>query len=147
MKALPARYAAWCRRQGTMRCHPAGAFLAVMLVAAWMLWGGITREVSVHKTGLEQIAAGTGAVLACLAAAGLAWAAMRIVDATPVPATAVPETVPTSRKPATITALTLTPEDAAEMAADADALADGTLDLTFTERGSLFELREPEDAS
>jgi hypothetical protein len=128
-----------------MKCSPAGIFLAVMLVAAWMAAGRITHAAVARKTGLMQIAAGTGAFFACLAAVVLVWVAMRIVDATPVPVTPVTD-VPAGRKPVTVTAMTLTPEDRDEMTADADMLASGELDFVVTERKGLFELREDDEA-
>lgn len=146
MRTLPARYAAWCRRRGTMQCSPAGIFLAIMLVVAWMLAGSITHAAVIHKTGLMQVAAGIGATLACLAAAVLVWAAMKIVDSAPVPVTLAPQPVPAGRKPAVVTALMLTPEDRDSMQADADMLASGELDFVVTERRGLFELREDDEA-
>lgn len=148
MKAPIARYAAWCCRQGTSaQCNPVVVGFIAVVITVWVIASWTTHEVSVHKTGLMQIAYGAGAALAVLAAAGLAALAMRIVNATPAPVIPLIDEAPAVRESATILAMTLTPEDRADMEAEADRLASGEVDFTVTERGSLFELREPEEAS
>lgn len=148
MKAGTARYAAWCRRQGTSaRCSPVVVGFCVVALVVLLTGVQIHHEVVVHKTGLMQIAYGAGAALAVLAAAALVALAMRIVNATPAPVIPLTDEAPAARQDATILAMTLTPEDRADMEAEADRLASGEVDFTVTERGSLFELREPEEAS
>lgn len=120
-----------------MQCNPGAIGFGVALVIGWIIYAGVHHGVAAHRTGLMQAVSGAGAVLACLVAAGLVYGAMRIVERTPLPA---------SREPAVITALALTPADAADMAADADALADGTLDVVVTAHRGLFELDERDGA-
>jgi hypothetical protein len=145
MRTLAARYAAWCRRQGTVQCNPAAIGLFILAVCG-VLAIQAGHELAVHWTGFIQVAAGAGAALACLAAGGLVTGAMRIVEATPVPVNPVLD-VPTSRKPATVLAMTLRPEERAEMEAEADLLAGSDTTLLVSGNGALYGLQdEPEDA-
>lgn len=149
MRTLTTRYAAWCRRQGTVQCNPAVIGAGLILVIGWIVAAGVDHELTVHRAGFVQLAAGTGAVLACLAAAGLVIAAMRLVESTPVPVKpALEQAPPLGRRPATITAMTLRPEERAEMEAEADLLAAGDTTLLVSGAGALYGLQdEPEDAS
>ena len=135
MRTLAARYAAWCRRQGTTQCNPGAIGLGTALVIGWIIYAGIGHEVTAHRTGLMQAVSGAGAVLACLAAAALVYGALRMVENTPVPVTSAPEAVPADWADPDW-------EDRDAMRADADALADGSLDFVVTGRRGLFELDE-----
>lgn len=147
MRTLPSRYAAWCRRQGTMQCNPAAIGLGLAVIIGWVVLAGADYELHLHWTGFMQIVAGTGAALACLAAAGLVTGAMRIVEATPVPVTPARAQEP-ARQPAVVTAMTLRPEERADMEAEADLLAAGDTTLLVSGNGALYGLQdEPEDAS
>lgn len=142
MKALPARYAAWCRRQATTQCNPVAAGLGIVIVVCAVAGIQVNHELTAHWTGIMQAVAGTGAALACLAAAALVAGAMRLVDATPVPLPHPVPGQPAGRQPLTVTGLRLRPEDRDAMTREADMLASGELDFVVTERSGLFELRE-----
>lgn len=148
MRTLTTRYAAWCRRQGTMACNPGVIGFGILLVVC-LIAGYTDRELTVHRAGFMQLVAGTGAALACLAAALLITGAMRIVESTPVPVKpALEQAPPLGRRPATITAMTLRPEERAEMEAEADLLAAGDTTLLVSGNGAVYGLQdEPEDAS
>jgi hypothetical protein len=131
-----------------MQCHPVpvGAGLAIVLCAFGA--AGLNHEVAVHKTGIMQVFAGIGAGLACLGAVALVAGAMKIVDSSPAPVQpAAEQPVPAGRKPAVVTAMTLRPEERAEMEAEADMLAGDDTTLVVSERGAVYGLQdEPEDA-
>lgn len=141
MKTLAARYAAWCRGQGTMQCSPAATGLGTAFVIALVAGLVVDHELAVHWTGFTQAAVGAGAALACLAAAALVAGVMRLVESTPVPVNPVLD-VPASRKPAVVTALTLRPEERAEMEAEADLLAAGDTTLLVSGNGAVYGLQD-----
>lgn len=148
MRTLSSRYAAWCRRQGSVQCNPAAIGLFILAVCG-ILAIQADHELRAHWTGFTQFVAGLGAVLACLAAALLIAGAMRIVESTPVLVTPVRD-VPTGRKPAVVTAMALRPEERADMEAEADLLAADDTTLVVSGNGALYGLQddlEGEDAS
>lgn len=149
MRTLSSRYAAWCRRQGSAQCSPAAVGFGVVLAVGALLVVSADRELAAHWTGFMQLVTGTGAALACLAAALLIAGAMRIVESTPVLVTPVRD-VPTGRKPAVVTAMALRPEERADMEAEADLLAADDTTLVVSGNGALYGLQddlEGEDAS
>jgi len=149
MKNPTSRYAAWCRRQASAQCSPAGVGLGVVIIVCVVFSAQIGHEAVIHKTGITQILDGIGAGLICLAAAALVVTAMRIVDRTPVPVTPAPDVL-TGRKPAVVTSIALRPEERAEMEAEAELLAKDDVSLVVSGNGAVYGLMdepEPEDAS
>lgn len=128
-----------------MQCSPWAIGLVILVVAGLIL----RHQLHAHWTGIVQAVAGAGSALACLAAGGLVYAAMRLVDSTLVPHADHADVFQPwdGREPAVITAMTLRPEDRAEMEAEAAMLAGDDTTLVVSERGALYGLQdEPEDA-
>jgi len=123
------------RRAVTLQCNPAVAGLAVL--AALVLMSA--AEIRQHETGILQALRGAAAGALTLAVvAGLhamaRWVTAQDAPREPVIPLVLDQTAVMIAEPAQA-------DDAmAAMAADADALRDGRLDMVFTAGGNLFEL-------
>lgn len=125
-----------CRRgPAALQCNPAVAGLAVLVALAVMSAAGIRA----HEAGVLQALRGAAAGALTLAVLAGLRAMARWVSAQDAPR---PETDHAIPLPPDATAVTPGRADAdrAAMAADADALRDGQLDMVFTACGNLFEL-------
>ena len=135
-----------------MQCNPLVAGLAVALALVIMAAG----EIRAHETGIIQALRGAAAGALMLAVlSGLHYMArwVHAQDAPQPEALKTDHVTPltlTADEPSVVTPRTPGEDEAirAAMAADADALATGQLDLVFTAGERLYELddREDEDA-
>lgn len=125
-----------------MQCNPAVAGLAVVIVLA--LAG--EAEIRAHETGLAQAARGAAAGAAVLVVLGGLACLARWVSAqdAPQPEYVMP-VVTLIDEPDVRMMPAVSAGDRADMEAEADRLADGTLDFVVTARGSLFELDEQDE--
>lgn len=155
-------YRAYCRSvvKGQVSCDPRVLIIGIVVVLTLVLGAG--NGLRGHGNGIMHVLDCAGAFALTMAAAGLLILAVRAVaaasghhaDPATLPVQAPPRAcsvpvpparpVPAPSRGEPVYSLTLRPPgpEAAAMAAEADAISAGDLDVLVSARGTIFELDE-----